>query len=97
MSLPNELSENSEKITIKKSTYNSLIIGAVIAIAAATFFVGFLAGSSPSDISSDNITKSEIKDLIEKLDSVPTAAQPTQPAAQPASQPTQPAGIGGTA
>ena len=88
MSLPSDQQEDSEKITVKKSTFNAMIVGAVIAIAAATFFVGFLAGSSSSEINSDFVTKSDmenmIKSLEQKLDVAPTptpTAQPTQPSA----------------
>ena len=86
MSFSEDQSENTEKITIKKSTYSKIIIGAVIAIAATTFFVGFLAGSASSDANSNYITKSDMQDLVEtlekKIDSVPAvapAAAPAQP------------------
>jgi len=87
MSLPSESSENFEKITIKKSTYSMIIIGAIIAIATAAFFAGFLAGNSSSESDSDNITKAELENLVAALEKneANVQAQPT-----PAAQPTQP-------
>jgi protein-disulfide isomerase len=76
---------NSEKILINKTTFNAIIIGAVIAIAAAAFASGFVLGESSSGINSDELVKSKLADQIamleKKLDDVkvPTpTAQPSQ-------------------
>ena len=81
-------SETSEKISINKSTFNTIIIGAVIALAAATFAAGFVLGSSTSEVSSSDLAKADLADQIaaleKKLDSAPT------PAAQVRVQPPAP-------
>ena len=83
MSLPAPPSRNSEKITIKKSTYSTLIVGAVIAIAVAAFFAGFFAGSSSTEMVSTDVSKSELENKISALEKkinemkVPTE-QPSQ-------------------
>ncbi len=79
---------NSTKkdITIKKSTYNYLIIGVFVAIGFAACFGGFLF--SNSSVSDDYVSKSDMEEIISQIDSkldkiqqqpVPTR-QPTQPA-----------------
>ncbi len=79
--------KSSADITIKKSTYNSLIAGIIIAVGIAMLLVGFTI-SNPSD-SEDYVTNFEMKEIIstleEKLDNI---QQPT-PVRQP-SQPTAP-------
>jgi len=90
MSLPSEVLENSEKVTINKSTLNRLIIGAVIAIAAAMFFAGFLAGGSSWDSNSGDLTKAEMENLIAALEKDKDTIQAKPTPAAPVAQPTQP-------
>jgi len=75
--------DNSEKITIKKSTYNNLLKGIVAAIAIAAFVGGYSLGTL-NDSSSD-ITQKELKEIISEIE-IETAAAP-----QPTQQPSQPA------
>jgi len=82
-------SVNSEKISINKSSFTAIIVGAVIALAAATFAAGFILGESSSEANSNDLVKSDLADqlatLEKKLDEVQaptTTAQPSQ--AQPA-------------
>ena len=75
----------STNISIKKSTYNKLIMGIITTIAIAAFFGGYSLGTntdSGSDISSE-----EIKELILELDN--KVANSPQPVQQP-TRPTQP-------
>ena len=81
--------ENSESITISKSSFNKIIVGVVIAIAVSTFFAGILLGSSFNDAESEYLTKSDMENIItaleKKSDNVqaptaqPTQAQPSVP------------------
>ncbi len=87
MSFPKSANENVEGFTIKRSTYGSLIVGIIIAVAAATFFAGFLLGNSTSQINSDFITKSDLENTIAKLESKLDNIKVTAPAAQPSAQP----------
>ena len=86
MSQSDPTNENTEKITIKKSTYNNIIIGIIIAVAAATFFVGFLLGNSTSQTNSNFITKSDFEDIVTKLESKLDDVKAPTPAAQPSAQ-----------
>ena len=86
MSESKPTNENTERITIKKSTFNIFIVGIIIAVAAATFVAGFLLGSSTPLTNSDYITKSDFEDTVGKLASkldniqIPTpTGQPTAP------------------
>ena len=84
---------DSEKITIKKSTYSRIIYGVIIAIAAATFIAGFQLGSS-TQTNSDVLTNSDFEDAIEKLETKLNnvrAAVPVGLPSQLAGQPPQPA------
>ena len=89
MSLP---SSESEKITLNKSSFTKIIVGAVIAIAAATFAAGFVLGSSSSEVSSDDLAKSDLADQIAALEKKLDNVQAPTPAAQVRAQPT-PTGI----
>src|SRR3970040_1174609 len=51
----------SELISIKKSTYNKLIVGLIVAIAVAAFFAGFGLGSDMDDDSNDDTGQISIK------------------------------------
>lgn len=92
MTLPINQSGNFEKITIKKSTFNALVIGLVIAIAITTFVLGVMAGNSFSEKNSDFVTKSNLDDSIaileKKIDGLPSAIPTAQiaPTTQPSEQ-----------
>ena len=55
---------NNGKISIKKSTYNGLILGLVVVIGVATFF----AGSYISNLNSNQISEKDLDDAIAKLE-----------------------------
>ncbi len=77
-----EISGNEAKITIKKSTYNNMLIAIVAAIAIAAFFGGYSIGTF--DDSDSGITGEELKEILSEIKTVPTpqpAQQPTQPSA----------------
>jgi len=80
LSLP---SSESEKITLNKSSFTKIIVGAVIAIAAATFAAGFVLGSSSSEVSSNDLVKSDLADQIAALEKKLDSAQAPTPTAQP--------------
>jgi len=77
--------DNSEKITIKKSTYNNLLKGVIAAIAIATFFGGYSIGTL--DNSNSGVTQEELKEIISKIE-IKTAPSP-QPTQVPTQQPSQ--------
>lgn len=87
MSQPVSQDENAEKITIKKSTYTGIIVGVIIAVAAATFFAGFLLGSSTPQTNSEYITKSDIEDIVTKLESKLEGVKTPTPAVEPTAPP----------
>jgi len=78
---------NSEKISINKSSFTKIIVGVVIAIAAATFFAGFVLGSSSDNANSNYMTKSDMEDLVatleKKIDKNPTPSQAAQERVSP--------------
>ncbi len=91
-----KISENDTKITIKKSSYNNMLKGIVVAIAIATFFGGYAIGTLDDD--SDSLSADEIKEIISELEAKAPAPQPTQaptqaptnsPTAAPTNDPTQ--------
>ena len=64
-------SENSEfnqnnngKVSIKKSTFNALIIGLIVVVGVAAFF----AGSYTSNLSSNQISEEDLEEAIAKLE-----------------------------
>jgi len=59
-----ELNENNEKISVKKSTFQGLIIGIIIAVGIAAFF----AGSYTSNLNSNQISEEDLQDAIAKLE-----------------------------
>ncbi len=71
---------SDEKISIKKSTFNGLVIGIIAIIGVAAFF----AGTYVSNLSSDQVSEEELQDAISKLElkilqkQLPTT-QPTTP------------------
>jgi protein-disulfide isomerase len=55
---------NNSKITIKKSTFNGLILGLVLVIGIAAFF----AGSYVTNLNSNQISEKDLDDAIAKLE-----------------------------
>ena len=91
MSLSSHSSPNSENISIKKSSFNAIIIGAIIAITIAAFSCGYVVGNSSPQANSGNSVNSDLDkrlaSLEEELATVketsknsPTPLQQTQPA-----------------
>jgi len=76
--------DNTEKnITIKKSTYNNILKGIVVAIAFATFLGGYALGTFGN---SDSLSKDEIKEMILEINT--NTPMPLQPVQAPTSPPT---------
>lgn len=83
----NEITSSS--ISIKRSTYNNLIKGIVVAIAVAAFVSGYSLGTLNDD-SSSSFTSEELEKIISGI-KVDSASQPSQqPTPQPSQQPSQP-------
>ncbi len=59
-----ELNQNNGKISVKKSTFNGLIIGLVLVVGIAAFF----AGSYTSNLNSNQISEEDLQDAIAKLE-----------------------------
>ena len=60
-----ELNQNNdEKISVKKSTFNGLIIGLIVVVGIAAFF----AGSYASNLNSNQISEGDLDDAIAKLE-----------------------------
>ena len=76
-SIVNSSNIQNQTITIKKSTYNNMMKGAVVAIAIAAFFGGYLTGTMDGSITNQNLL-----DAIEEIEI-------TQAAPQAAPQPAQ--------
>ncbi|MFQ5476888.1 MAG: DsbA family protein [Nitrosopumilus sp.] len=55
---------NNEKISVKKSTFNGLIIGLIVIVGIAAFF----AGSYTSNLNSNQISEGDLEDAIAKLE-----------------------------
>lgn len=77
--LSNNDAEN--KITIKKSSYNNMLKGMIVAIAIATFLGGYAVGTLGN--SSDSMSADEIKEIISAMEAKAPAPQPTQAPVQP--------------
>jgi len=75
------MSEESDKITVKKSTYNNMIKGIVAAIAIATFFGGYSLGTmQDSGVSSDELEEAILGASLKAGSLTPRPTQqPTQP------------------
>jgi len=58
--------KTSENITIKKSTYSGMLIGVIVAVGVAAFFGGLFVSNSDSG---DYITKSDMEEIVSKLES----------------------------
>lgn len=56
--------KNNEKISIKKSTFNGLIIGLIIVVGVATFF----AGAYTLNLNSNQISEEDLEEAIAKLE-----------------------------
>ena len=56
--------ENKEDITVKKSTFNGLIIGLIIIVGIAAFF----AGTYTSNLNSNQITQEDLDNSLSKLE-----------------------------
>ena len=54
----------TQKISIKKSTFNGLIIGLIVIVGIAAFF----AGSYISNLNSDHISEKDLEDALTKLE-----------------------------
>jgi len=59
-----ELNQNNGKISVKKSTFNGLIIGIILAVGVAAFLVG----SYTSSLNSNQISEEDLQDAIAKLE-----------------------------
>jgi len=74
--------KTSENITIKKSTYSGLIIGVIVAVGVVAFLGGLFISNSDSG---DYITKSDMEEILSKLESkldnvqAPTTTQQQAP------------------
>ncbi len=64
MSADDSEQPNSEKILVKKSTFNGLVIGLIIIVGIAAFF----AGSYTSNLNSDQISEKDLDDALAKLE-----------------------------
>ena len=72
--------ENKENITVKKSTFNGLVIGLIVIVGVAAFF----AGSYTSSLNSNQITAEELDKALSKLELKLLQNQlPTKQAAAP--------------
>jgi len=58
------LQNNDNKISVKKSTFNGLIIGIIVVIGIAAFF----AGSYITNFNSDQVSQEELQEAISKLE-----------------------------
>jgi len=77
-SIANSSNIQNQTVTVKRSTYNNMMKGAVVAIAIAAFFGGYLTGTMD-----DSVTNQNLLDAIEEIEitqAVPQAAP--QPARQ---------------
>jgi len=68
------------EITIKKSTYNNMLKGIVIAIAIAAFVGGYSVGTF--DNSESGVSSEELKEILSEIKTTPVP-QPTQQPSQP--------------
>jgi len=75
-----EISENKAKITIKKSTYNNMLMAIVAAIAIAAFFGGYSIGTF--DDSDSDLTGEQLKEILSEIKTAPTP-QPAQQSPRP--------------
>jgi len=71
-------------ITIKKSTYNNMIKGIVVAIAITAFFGGYFVGTY--DNTESGVSNEELKAMLSDIKKTPVP-QPTQQPSQPTQSP----------
>ncbi|QLH03842.1 disulfide bond formation protein DsbA [Nitrosopumilus cobalaminigenes] len=55
---------SNQKVTVKKSTFNGLILGVIILVGIASFF----AGSYTSNLNSDQISEQDLEKALSKLE-----------------------------
>ncbi len=75
-----KISGDRAKITIKKSTYNKMLMAIVAAIAIAAFFGGYSIGTF--DDSDSDLTGEQLKEILSQIKTAPTpqsALQSPQP------------------
>jgi len=74
-----EISENESKITIKKSTYNKMLVAIVGIVAIAAFFGGYSIGS----FDDSGLTGEQLKEILSEIKtaSTPQPIQSPQPSA----------------
>ena len=71
---------NNEKISVKKSTFNGLLVGIIILVGITAFF----AGSYTSNLNSNQISTSDLDEVMAKLELKLLQNQlPTKQAAEP--------------
>jgi len=75
-----EISGNEAKITIKKSTYNNMIMAIIAVVAIAAFVGGYSIGTF--DDSDSGLTGEELKEILSEIKTAPTP-QPAQQSPQP--------------
>jgi len=68
-----EISGNETKITIKKSTYNKMLVAIVGIVAIAAFFGGYSIGM----FDDSGLTDEQLKEILSEIKTAPTL-QPTQ-------------------
>lgn len=59
-----DFTKNSQTVSVKKSTFNGMIIGIIIVVGIAAFF----AGSYISGLNSNHVSEKELEDAIAKLE-----------------------------
>ena len=66
--------KNNNLITIKRSTFNKIVIGSIIALAASTFLGGYLLGQHGIEMNRIETTTPQTQ-----INNIPTTAIPQQP------------------
>ena len=80
MKMSSDEFENKEKVTVKKSTFNGLVIGIIVLVGIASFF----AGSYTSNLNSEQISADDLDKALSKLELKLMQNQlPTKQAAEP--------------
>ena len=81
-SIVNSSNIQNETITVKKSTYNNLMKGAVVTIAIAAFFGGYLTSTID-----DSTTNQDLLDAIEEIENLQQTPSPAVAQAPATAQP----------
>ena len=79
----------TETLTVKKSSYNKMVKGMIVAIAVATFFAGYSIGTLDDDSDSE-LTADQLKEILSELNTnqpQQAAPQPTQQSPRPSATP----------